>query len=117
MSNKDFELAITLLLRFLILFGTIQNPHAYWDSSTSSTVEWFQFERTCLYWQADRGARVFVNCYPQVASTIKITFGHEGSLSGDLRPSPNGRYILQSATETIVVPLEYRKLYLPLVVR
>ena len=102
--------------RVILAIATILYAHAYWNSPTSATVTWYQTARICLwYQQAPTFQPVFVACYAKYPLTLNIEFGHEGPLSGDLRPQQGANYILQNPQtgELIKIPLEYRKQYFP----
>lgn len=99
---------IALLLILLALLQPDPQFRAQWDTSTSATVSWHQTTRSCLY--AKSGA-VFVGCW-EGSGRVVVEFGHEGSLSGDLRPVGGDVYVLESGGQKERAPLRGRAVYL-----
>lgn len=93
---------------FIILIALLQrappDPRftAYLDSPGTSTVEWQSDRRLCLYYQGapDR-------CY--AAGRNVVTFGHEGSLSGEMRPALGGVYTLADPASGAIWRAELRR--------
>lgn len=108
-----------MIARLLLIFALLlpPTPPAYlsarWDSSTSATVQWQQTARGCLYRESAIGQQVFVGCYEKFPATIIVEFGHEGPLSGDLRPTAGDVYILWTDNHAYRAPLLGRPLYFP----
>lgn len=105
---------IALLLFLLLLPQPAPDPHliARWDSTTSATVSWHQTARGCLYRESAIGETVFVGCYDQPGD-YRVTFGHQGPLSGDLRPQSHDIYRLVTGGHTYPAALVGRALYFP----
>lgn len=102
---------IALLLWLLFAPTPPPNLIARWDTSTSATVTWHQTARSCLYRESAIGERVFVSCYEE-AGDYRVTFGHQGPLSGDLRPAAGDVYVLESGGQRERAPLRGRAVYL-----
>lgn len=105
------------LLAVLLLTAMIApsaDPHltARWDSATSSTVQWYQTARGCLYRVPVGSPPIFIQCHERYPATIIATFGHVGPLSGDLRPMPGDSYLLQTGGKEYRAPLIGRAVYL-----
>jgi hypothetical protein len=102
-----------LFLLLVLFFTPPPNLIARWDSATSATVSWTQSARGCLYRESAIGERVFIGCYERWPATIIVTLGHQGSLSGDLRPMGGDLYVLVSAGQIKSAPLRGRNVYFP----
>lgn len=90
-----------LLLLLILLFSHAPDPGlaARWDSSTSATISWHQTQRGCLYVEHQTAERVFISCYEQPGS-YRVELGHQGPLSGDVRPAVGDIYVLQTSGHT-----------------
>ena len=93
----------------LLLLALLSQPSfvARLDTKTSATVQWNQQARGCL-WAAPRA---FVGCYEGNGHVV-VTLGHQGPLSGDLRPAAGTVYILEVDGVTYRAPAR-RALYFP----
>lgn len=89
-----------LLLLFLFLQPT-PDPQltARWGGPGAATVEWHQTARGCLSVIHATGERVFISCYEQPGS-YRVELGHQGPLSGDLRPAAGDIYLVQTSGHT-----------------
>lgn len=90
-----------LLLLLILLFSHAPDPgmSARWDSSTSATISWTQESRGCLYVEHQTAERVFIECR-EAPGLQRVTLGHQGPLSGDVRPSVGDIYLVQTSGHT-----------------
>lgn len=98
-----------LLLILLALLQPVAPPAfvARLDSPGAATIQWNQQARACL-WAAPRA---FVGCYDGNRHVV-VTLGHQGPLSGDLRPEAGTVYVLEVDGVVYRAPVR-RALYFP----
>lgn len=84
------------------------NPQlrARFDTPTSATVQWTQQARGCLYVTHITGAQVFIGCYAG-GGPVKVGLGHQGPMSGDVRPTVGDVYVAHIDGVTYRTPLRW----------
>lgn len=103
------------LILLLLLFTHAPDPglSARWDTKDSATITWTQTQRGCLSVEHATSERVFISCYERFPATIRVELGHQGPLSGDLRPMAGDVYVLRTQGQTYRAPLRGRLVYFP----
>lgn len=97
------------MITIIVVLALLTQPSfvARLDSPGAATIQWDQQARGCL-WAAPS---VFVGCYEGDRHVV-VTLGHQGPLSGDLRPEVGTVYILEVDGVTYRAPVR-RGVYFP----
>ena len=98
--------SIALILWLLVQPPTDPHLRARFDTPTSATVQWSQQQRACLYVTHQTGAQAFVGCW-EGAGAVTVELGHEGPLSGDVRPAIGDVYRASIDGATYRAPLKW----------
>lgn len=82
------------MLLLLALLQSAPDPqfHARFDTPTSATVSWAQQARGCLYVTHITGEQAFIGCYDG-SGRVNVALGHQGPVSGDVRPTIGDVYL------------------------
>lgn len=98
---------------FILALLTPPDPQlrARWDGPGAATIQWTQQARGCLYVNHTTGAQAFIGCYDG-SGRVTVELGHQGPVSGDVRPQPHDIYVAQIDGITYRTPLQWYR-YLP----